>query len=91
MNAEDSSGVGGKPLTIFGKSSFGAKDPVPARGVASFFGLGLVCASSRDFVLFIFLGLGDGGRSSLSGLSGIFPPLFTTLSGTVNFVFVTMV
>ena len=92
MKEEDSSGVGGKPF-IAGDSGSLIIAHALSLCVDSFLGLCFMPFGwSRDFVLLIRLeALLLCSGSMISTLGGILPPLRSTLSGTVNFVFVTTV
>ena len=92
MKGDDSSGVGGNPF-IAGDLGSLIMEHALSRYVESFLGLGFRPFSwSRDFVRLLRLdGLMVYSGSVISTFGGSFPPFSTTLSGTVNLVFVTTV
>ena len=92
MKADDSKGVGGKTF-IAGDGGWFIIAHALRRCVESFLGLGFIPLRwSRDFVRFTRLaGLLVCSGSMISTLGGSLPPFRSTLSGTVNFVFVTTV
>ena len=92
MKGDDSSGVGGNPF-IAGDIGSLIMEHALSRCVESFLGLGFRPFNwSRDFVRLLRLdGLLVYSGSMISTFGGSFPPFSTTLSGTVNLVFVTTV
>ena len=92
MKADDSKGVGGNPF-IAGDIGSLIIEHALRRWVESLLGLGFRPFNwSRDFVrLFRLEGLPVYSGSMISTLGGSLPPFRTTLSGTVNLVFVTTV
>lgn len=92
MKADDSNGVGGNPF-IAGDIGSLIIEHALRRCVDSFLGLGFRPFNwSRDFVRLLRLdGLPVHSGSMISTLRGSLPPFRTTLSGTVNLVFVTTV